>query len=182
MRRGRPLLGAIADPGSSSKAFLWVSTTPSTGPAMSCMSVEFCDTNVVAYAYDAASPIKRPVAVQLLGRLREAGSGVVSIQVLQELFVTLTKKAAPPLSPGEARAVVSDMATWQVIRPAAEDVLDAVDAAMRWRVSFWDAMLLTTARKAQADTLWSEDLNDGQHYDGVVVRNPFRIQPITRSP
>jgi predicted nucleic acid-binding protein len=101
--------------------------------------------------------------------------------VLQELFVTLTKKTAPPLSPAEARAVVSDMATWQVVVPAAADVVDAIDAAARWQISFWDAMLLTTARKAQAETLWSEDLNDGQDYDGVVVRNPFRGQPVSQS-
>jgi predicted nucleic acid-binding protein len=65
------------------------------------------------------------------------------------------------------------MSTWQVIEPGRSDVLSAIDAAARWQVSFWDAMILTAAIRAGAATVWSEDLNDGQVYDGVVVRNPF---------
>lgn len=58
--------------------------------------------------------------------------------------------------------------------PSADDVLDAIDGSVRWQVSFWDAMLLTTAAKVGAGVLWTEDLNDGQSYGTVTVRNPFR--------
>jgi predicted nucleic acid-binding protein len=146
------------------------------------MSAEFCDTNVLVYAYDRSAGIKGETARQLLARFWTLGEVAVSIQVLQELFVTLTRKSAPPLSSAVVRGIVADLAAWQVIEPSCGDVLDAIDAAMRWQVSFWDAMLLTTAKKAEASVLWSEDLNDGQDYDGVVVRNPFRGQPITQSP
>ena len=53
------------------------------------------------------------------------------------------------------------------------DVLAAIDVAERWRVSFWDAMIVRTAQRAEATVLWSEDLAPGQSFDGVTVTNPF---------
>jgi predicted nucleic acid-binding protein len=99
---------------------------------------------------------------------------VVSIQVLQELFYTVTRKIASPLSAEEARRIVEDLTRWRVFAPAPADVLAAIDASVDWRLSFWDAMLLVAANRVGASTLWSEDLNDGQTYGTVTVRNPFR--------
>lgn len=138
------------------------------------MSGEFCDTNILVYAYDSTAGAKRERAQRLLERLWQTGDGVVSVQVLQELFVTVTRKVAHPLPTEEARAVVADMAAWQVVAPDAADVLEAIDGTLRWQVTFWDAMLLVAAKRAEVAVLWSEDLNDGQVYDGVSVRNPFR--------
>jgi predicted nucleic acid-binding protein len=59
------------------------------------------------------------------------------------------------------------------VEPGAADVLDAIDNSLRWRLSFWDAMLVTAANKTGASVLWSEDLNPGQRYGGVTVQNPF---------
>jgi predicted nucleic acid-binding protein len=137
------------------------------------MSAEFCDTNLIVYAYDRTAGPKHDQARDLLHRLWESGDGVISVQVLQELFVALTRRIPQPLSTHDARAVVSDMGTWRVMAPGHQDVLDAIDGASRWQVSFWDAMILTTALRAEAGTVWSEDLNDGQAYDGAVVHNPF---------
>ena len=142
---------------------------------MSFMNGEFCDTNVVVYAYDLTAGAKREQAVLLLERLWQARNGVVSVQVLQELFVSLTGRLTPRMPTDRARSVVADMATWQVVEPTRGDVLEAINASERWQVSFWDAMVLTTAKKAGATVLWSEDLNDRQSYDGTVVRNPFRV-------
>lgn len=138
------------------------------------MSGEFCDTNIIVYAYDLSAGAKRQQARSLLDRLWESGEGVVSVQVLQELFVSLTRKVPQPLAILDARATVADIASWRVVVPGAEDVLRAIDAATRWQVSFWDAMILTAAKKADISLVWSEDLNDGELYDGIVVRNPFR--------
>jgi predicted nucleic acid-binding protein len=137
------------------------------------MSAEFCDTNVLVYAYDLTASLKRERARALLERLWATRDGVLSVQVLQELFVTLTRKLDRPLSAEQARATVADLATWQVVSPTAYDVLAAIDGAIRWQVSFWDAMILTAAQKAEASVVWSEDLNHGQVYNGTVVRNPF---------
>lgn len=137
------------------------------------MSAEFCDTNVLAYAYDRSAGVKRDRAKQCIDRLWHQRNGVVSIQVLQELFVTLTRKTTPRLSNQDARIIVEDIATWQVVEPNADDVIEAINAADRWQVSFWDAMILIAAKKAGATAVWSEDLNAGQSYGEVEVRNPF---------
>jgi predicted nucleic acid-binding protein len=135
---------------------------------------EFCDTNVIVYAYDRSAGEKRRIARELVERLWTSGDGMVSIQVLQELFVSLTRKASPPLPAAEARIIVEDLSTWQVIEPGSHDVLEAVDVSVRWQLSFWDAMIVAAARKGGATVLWSEDMKDGESYDGVLVRNPFQ--------
>src|SRR5438067_1403745 len=86
----------------------------SAGRALSFMSAEFCDTNVFVYAYDSSAGQKNVQAKELVQRLWESGEGIVSIQILQELFVTLTGKLASRLSPEDARGIVSDLATWPV--------------------------------------------------------------------
>lgn len=141
---------------------------------MSFTSAEFCDTNVLAYAHDAANAAHRQTARQLVDRLGWNGTGTASVQVLQELFVTLTRKLRPALPYGDARQVVVDLTQgWRIYEPTAADVLLAIDNSATWQISFWDAMLLTAANQAGASTLWTEDLNHGQTYGSVTVRNPF---------
>jgi predicted nucleic acid-binding protein len=128
---------------------------------------------VIVYAYDTTAGAKHDQARALLERLWTDGTGVASVQVLQELYVTLTRKIAVPLDVQTARGIVGDLATWHVVRPTEMDVLMAIDASERWRISFWDAMILTTAQIAGASTVWSEDLNADQTFDGLSVKNPF---------
>ena len=80
------------------------------------MSVEFCDTNIIVYAYDATAGAKRERAALLLERLWKEGAGALSVQVLQELYVTLTRKIPRPLATHEA-GIVSDLASWHVVSP-----------------------------------------------------------------
>jgi predicted nucleic acid-binding protein len=128
---------------------------------------------VLAYAYGLAGGRKWEVARRLVDGLWASRNGALSVQVLQELYVTVTRKAVPPLPPEQARTIVDRLTLWPVVEPSARDVLDAIDNSVRWQISFWDAMLLTAANKAGAAVLWSEDLNSGQVYSGVTVRNPF---------
>jgi predicted nucleic acid-binding protein len=137
------------------------------------MTGEFCDNKVLVFAYDRTAGQKHETARELIARLWNAGDGVISVQVLQELFVALTGKIPRPVQAADAREIVGDIAAWRVVEPNARDVLAAIDGASRWQISFWDAMILTAANRAGAATVWSEDLNDGQTYDGVTVRNPF---------
>src|SRR5437870_5507437 len=101
------------------------------------MSVEFCDTNLLVYANHRSEPAKQALASALVGRLWTDQLGAVSVQVLQELYVTLSRRV-----PGEdSRAVVTDLAThWQVHEPSRHDVLAAIGSAQQWQLSFWDAM------------------------------------------
>ncbi len=141
------------------------------GREMNSTSAEFCDTNILLYAADRQGGSKQTTARALTGRLWSTGTGAISVQVLQEFFTNLVRKLGQPH--GVARTRVIRYLGWYVVQPAPGDVVTAIDLSQRWQVSFWDAMILAAARKAGATVLWTEDLNHGQVYDGVLVRNPF---------
>jgi predicted nucleic acid-binding protein len=134
---------------------------------------EFVDANVLVYAFDSSAGKKQQAAQTLLERLWEDGSGCVSVQVLQEFFVTVTKKVAKPLPVEEATARIREFATWRVFAPIAGDVLDAIVLHAQAKIGFWDAMIVIAAADSECDLLWTEDLSDGQLLRGVRVRNPF---------
>lgn len=134
---------------------------------------EFVDSNVLVYAHSRASAEKRDKASELLDRLWVSGGGCLSIQVLQEFFVVVTKKVPQPLSIAEAGEIVEDYSRWTIHSPEPKDLSAAIDIHKRFRVSFWDAMLIHSARRLNCRLLWTEDLNDGQNYAGVTVRDPF---------
>jgi len=136
-------------------------------------SREFVDANILVYAYDSSAGTKKQVAEQLLERLWAAGAGCLSLQVLQEFFVTVTMKVSRPLALDEARDRVRDFKAWRVFAPTVDDVLGAISMQKTSKLSFWDAMVVHAAAESGCDTLWSEDLNDGQTIRGVRVRNPF---------
>ena len=134
----------------------------------------FVDTNILMYAHDAAAGEKHQRAKALVEQLWETRSGVVSTQVLQELAVNLRRKVRKPLNATATRDVVSDYLVWQVVVNGGDSILEALDFEERYQVSFWDALIIQAAHAAGAETLYSEDLSDGQRYGGVTVKNPFR--------
>jgi predicted nucleic acid-binding protein len=139
-------------------------------------SREFVDANVLVYAFDSSAGAKQTAAKRLLERLWESGTGCVSVQVLQEFFVTVTRKVAKPLSIDEATDRVREFATWKVFAPTADDVLGAIGLQKQVQISFWDAMVVRAAAESGCDVLWTEDLSDGQLLRGVRVRDPFVAQ------
>ena len=134
---------------------------------------QFVDTNVLVYAYDVTAGDKHSLARVLMEELWTAREGCLSVQVLQEFFVTMTRKIPKPLDAPAAARIVGDLAHWHVHAPAAGDVLAAIEIHQRTRASFWDAMILRSAKELGCQTLHSEDLNPGQQYENVLVRNPF---------
>jgi predicted nucleic acid-binding protein len=134
---------------------------------------EFVDANVLVYAFDSSAGRKRETARALLERLWESNTGWVSIQVLQEFFVTITKKVAKPLPVDDATARIREFATWRVFAPDADDVLAAIGIHLQSKIGFWDAMIVLAAAESGCDVLWTEDLADGQTLRGVRIRNPF---------
>ena len=133
----------------------------------------FIDTNVLVYAHDASDPRKHAVARDLVSELWADRSGVVSSQVLQELYVVMTRKLDPPMSRSDARELVALYATWHLVAVDAELILDAALLEDRQGFSFWDALIVEAARRAGAARLVSEDLRNGRDLDGVAVENPF---------
>lgn len=138
--------------------------------------MDFIDTNVLVYAYDAGAGRRHDVARELVGRLGAARTGALSVQVLQEFYVTVTRKAAVPLSLADARERLAVLARWPVHSPLAADVVSAAAIAEHSAVSFWDAMVIRSAAAMDCAVLWSEDLNAGQVIAGVEVRNPFAVR------
>jgi predicted nucleic acid-binding protein len=135
------------------------------------MSDQFVDTNVLIYAHDRSAKRKHEQSVELLTRLIEEASGALSIQVLAEFCTAATKKLA--MKSQEAEEAINDLGSWTIHRPAHADVLKACRLHRRFRVGWWDAMLLNSAIETGYSILWSEDFNDGQRYGTVTVRNRF---------
>lgn len=138
------------------------------------MSGEFVDTDVLLYAHDSSAGPKRARAAALVERLADERRGLLSSQVLMEFYVAATRKLPRPLDQRAAAGIVEDFGTWPVFLPAVADVLEGARLAQRYRIHFWDAMILRAAIALEADVVWSEDLSSGQAYDGVEVRNPFK--------
>jgi predicted nucleic acid-binding protein len=136
-------------------------------------SLQFIDTNILVYAHDSSAGQKYARAAKLLGQLWESGTGCLSVQVLQEFYVTITQKVAKPLSSEVATQIIGDLSAWYVHRPTVQDLLDAIRIQNRYKISFWNAMIIASALQLNCQTIWSEDLNAGQVYDQVQVRNPF---------
>lgn len=133
----------------------------------------FVDTNVVVYAHDLTAGDKRSRAREIMADLWETDDGCLSIQVLQETFVTLTGKVPQPLDIETAASVVADLGRWTVHSPDPEDVLAAIEIQQRSQLCFWDSMIVRSAGRLGCEVLYSEDLNPGQRYAGVTVHNPF---------
>lgn len=134
----------------------------------------FVDTNILVYAHDADAGIKHERAVSILKELWDKDTGRMSVQVLQEFYINVTKKLTTRLARSSAREVVEIYAAWIHEPTTPETVLRATDIAELAQISFWDALILASAEKSGAATLYSEDLNHGQSIVGIQIVNPLR--------
>jgi len=131
----------------------------------------FFDTNILVYADDKSAPRKQRRAIELVAEHRRERTGVVSLQVLQEYFVTVTKKLA--VDAAVARRKVELLAEFDVSAPGVNDILAAIDLHRLHGFSFWDALILRSAKEAGCRILFSEDFQAQREIDGLVVINPF---------
>lgn len=131
------------------------------------------DTNVLVNLFDRDSPRKREVAREILGRRSEDGTAVLSTQVLQEFYAVATRKLARPLPSEDAERAVRDFAALPLIQVDAAMILRAIGRRRRMSLSVWDALVVQAAIDAGCDLLLTEDLQDGQRIEGLVVQNPF---------
>ena len=132
----------------------------------------FFDTNVLVYADDKAAPAKQRRAIELVAEHRMARTGVVSLQVLQEYFVTVTRKLR--VDAGIARRKVELLAEFDVAVPNLTDILAAIDLHRLHGVSFWDALVLHSAKQAGCNILFTEDMQQARKIGGVEIVNPFQ--------
>ena len=130
----------------------------------------FFDTNVLLYADDRAAPAKQSRALALVAEHRRAGTGVVSMQVLQEYFVSVTRKLR--VDAAIARRKVELLAEFDVAAPEVADILAAIDLHRLHGFSFWDALVIRTAKQSGCTVLYSEDMQDRREIDGMRIVNP----------
>jgi len=131
----------------------------------------FLDTNVLVYSDDPRDPGKRATAVDLVETHLRSRTGTVSLQVLQEYFVSATGKLK--LNSELARQRVEVFAKFHVGEPTVSDILAAIDIHRLHRFSFWDALVLRMAKQTGCRVLLSEDMQHGREFDGVKIVNPF---------
>lgn len=136
-------------------------------------ALSFVDTNVLVYAFDKSGSPKNQLAQRLMNELMEEDRLRLSTQVLQELFVTLTRKVSQRCSSEEALAVLEDLTAWPLMVVDYVAIRAAVRLADQAKLSFWDALVVVAAARTGAAVLYSEDLNDGQKILGVRISNPF---------
>lgn len=132
----------------------------------------FVDSNVLIYAHDADATGKHDTAKSVLRDLWSERTGVLSVQVLQEFYVNVTRKIASPLSKDAARLVVNTYTVWCTETTPAE-IAVAFRIEDEARIKFWDALIVASAAKAGAVRILSEDMNDQQMIAGVRIENPF---------
>jgi predicted nucleic acid-binding protein len=131
----------------------------------------FFDTNILIYTDDKGSPAKQKIALDLVAEHRGAGTGVLSLQVLQEYFVTVTRKLH--LDVQIARRKVELLSEFDVSAPDISDMLTAIDLHRLHQISFWDALIVQAAKQSGCTVLLSEDMQDTREIDGIRIVNPF---------
>lgn len=135
----------------------------------------FVDTNVLVYLRDANEPEKQARAAEWMAHLWDSGTGRLSLQVLQEYYVTVTARLDPGLPAEEARDDVAALRAWGPLIPDPDLLEEAWSHQDRFGFSFWDALIVASARRLGCTTLLTEDLQDGQDLGGVTVRSPFSV-------
>jgi len=137
----------------------------------------FVDTNVLVYARDASEPVKQQRAAAWMEQLWRSGAGRLSVQVLQEFYVTVTEKLRPGLDRDDARGDVRSLLAWSPL-PVDSRVIEGAWAVQdRYRISWWDGLIVAAAQIADCRYLLSEDLQSDQLFGDVRIIDPFDRMP-----
>lgn len=133
----------------------------------------FFDTNVLVYMFDSGTPAKQKVARALFQTHSDAGEILLSTQVLQEFYVTVTRKLARPLGMEAAAQTMVALADLPSVSIDNHLVLAAVRRSQASKLSFWDGLIVESASHGGASVLYSEDMQDGQRFGALRIENPF---------
>jgi predicted nucleic acid-binding protein len=135
----------------------------------------FVDTNVLIYAVDLADPRKQRAAQSWLDELWKSKMGRLSFQVLQEFYVKVSQKGLSTVD--DARAEIRDLLTWKPVPVTPALLEQSWKIQDRYRLSFWDSLIVGAAKSASCRFLLTEDLQAGQDFGGLLAINPFLQDP-----
>jgi predicted nucleic acid-binding protein len=133
----------------------------------------FLDTNILIYAHDMDAGLKHDMALSIIEKIWEEEIGIISTQVIQEFYVNVTRKIPNPITPVQARGIILNYFSWQVEAIEPQTILSASEIEEKYILSFWDSLIIATASQSEAGKILTEDLNDGQIIEGVLIENPF---------
>ena len=133
----------------------------------------FVDTNILVYAHDLSAGDRHVKAAAVIEKLWEDETGAISTQVLQEFYVTITRKFKEPVPPDKAREIIRNYLAWPVQNNDPEMTIRASEIEEKHGLSFWDALIFAAALRLQAKKIITEDLNHGQIIEGILIENPF---------
>lgn len=133
----------------------------------------FVDTNVLVYLFDTDAPEKQAESRSLLERLGKQAGVVLSTQVLQEFYVSVTRKLARPLPPADALKAARDLSAFHVVQVDPPMIFRAIGLSQQEQTSFWDALIIRAALESDCAKLMSEDLQHGRQFENLVIHNPF---------
>ncbi len=135
----------------------------------------FIDTNILIYSFDPDNPSKRKIALDLISKALERGTGVISYQIIQEFLNVATRKFAVPLTCKDSQRYLN-----VVLEPLCEVFSStelfhqALEISDQWRFPFYDALVVAAALQADCSLVYSEDMQDNQTIKGLTIRNPFQ--------
>ena len=133
----------------------------------------FLDTNILVYAHDNTSGRKHEIARNLIRELWAAGNGVLSTQVLQELYVTVTRKIPRPLDGASALRILRALGEWELHQVSLDTITRGAELSSLHQLSFWDGLIIASASAARARFLVTEDLQHGFRVGELEIVNPF---------
>ena len=132
----------------------------------------FLDSNILIYAFDTREPKKRARSRALIESL-PAESIVLSAQVVNEFFFTVTRKLRRPLSAAEAEKAVRGLSGFRILPLDHRLSLASMEIVRKHQLTIWDALIVQSALESRCRTLFSEDFQNGRRYGTLRVVNPF---------
>jgi predicted nucleic acid-binding protein len=132
------------------------------------------DTNILVYAYDRSEPEKMTASAKLLDRLALSGRGTLSLQVLAEFFVVVTRKLPQPMPVALAeKRILNYLQGWRTVSVTTMVFREAIRGVREHGMAYWDAQIWATARLNQIPTILSENFSHGATVEEVHFLNPF---------
>lgn len=137
----------------------------------------FVDTNVLVYSRDASEPSKQKKAIAWIAHLWREKNGCVSFQVLNEFYITVTKKLQPGIDQKNAREDIRSLLAWHPIPVDDRVIYGAWHIQDRYKLSWWDALIVSAAQVSKCRYLLTEDLQENLNMGGIEIINPFNTRP-----
>lgn len=133
----------------------------------------FFDTNILVYLFDTSDQARQQKAITCFQAALDQHTIALSTQVLQEFYAVTTRKLKPALPLEVASEQVKQFCAFDVVDSTGQSVCAALDLAVQYQLSWWDALVLEAAIRSKAQVLYSEDFSHGQRFGPLTIVNPF---------